>query len=184
MTSRNKIIQSVRDHKPNPVDLPENFSLEIETLDLEDRYAFHLDSIGGKARFFESKEDALNALPDPKEGLMLDDIVRGIHTVTNRAEPDITVIEGRFAVAENGAILVTDNEVPNRVSLFLGQKLIALVSRESLIINMHDAYKLIDLSSVGFAIFIAGPSATADIGQILVRGAHGPSEMEVYLYKE
>lgn len=182
MNSRDKILQSVRNHKPAPVDLPSDLTVDQHRMDIEDRFVFHLDAIGGKTRFFESRSTAVESLPKSDDGLSMNDLVRDLNTVEEGEEPGITVVEAKLAVAENGAVYVTDEEVVNRESLFLGHKIIALVPRESLLVDMHEAYDKIDLSRVGFGIFIAGPSATADIAQILVRGAHGPSEMEVWFF--
>lgn len=182
MTSREKILQSVRANMPLAEELPEEWVQPHPALDLRDQFSFHLDAIGGVARFFATKSAAIDALSDLNQDLLIRDLIRGISYKEDGREPDVTVIEARLAVAENGAVWVTDGEVSERNYLFLGQKLIALVPQERLVSTMHEAYELIDLTSVGFGIFIAGPSATADIAQILVRGAHGPSEMEVWFY--
>jgi L-lactate dehydrogenase complex protein LldG len=47
---------------------------------------------------------------------------------------------------------------------------------------MHEAYK--NLKIKNFALFMAGPSKTADIEQSLVIGAHGAKRCFLYLYKE
>lgn len=183
MTSREKILRSVREHLPPTEELPSVPNHAAEALDLPDRFAFHLQAIGGEARFFSSRQSAVDELAHLGKDTIIRDVVRGIGLHEQVNEPDVTIIEARLAVAENGAVWVTDQEVKHRNILFLGQKLIALVSREKLVSDMHEAYAAIDLSSVGFGIFIAGPSATADIAQILVRGAHGPSQMEVWFYE-
>lgn len=181
--SRERILRSVRNNTPSPVDLPAQLHFDQSVLDLKDRFAFHLDSVGGVARFFNSREEAISALPESGNGVLVRNLISGKNTLSDETEPDVTVVEARYAVAENGAVYVTDEEVLERNFLFLGQKLIALVPLDCLLADMHEAYTTVDLSSVGFGIFIAGPSATADIAQILVRGAHGPSEMEVWFYK-
>lgn len=184
MNSRETILQSVRDHKPAPVALPTRARTAPPPMDVLDRFVFHLDGIGGVTRFFESRQAALETLKQSSSGLMLRDLIQGESTIQEDSvtEPDVTAVEARFAVAENGAVYITDQEVGHRQFLFLGRKLIALVPKNALVPDMHEAYDRIKLSSVGFGIFIAGSSATADIAQILVRGAHGPAEMEVWFY--
>ena len=182
MTSREKILQSVREHLPPAEELPTEPESPAQALDLADRFAFHLEAVGGKARFFSSRQSAIDELGHLGEKASVRDVIRGVGLHEQVNEPDITIVDARLAVAENGAVFVTDQEVENRNILFLGQKLIALVPSGKLVSDMHEAYAQIDLTTVGFGIFIAGPSATADIAQILVRGAHGPSQMEVWFY--
>jgi len=93
-------------------------------------------------------------------------------------------------VAENGAVWVTDHDVPQRVIYFLCQHLVLVVPAIEIVDNMHAAYER--LNSAGdnggsifaqplFGTFIAGPSKTADIEQSLVIGAHGARSLTVYL---
>lgn len=92
---------------------------------------------------------------------------------------DLAVLPGHFAVAENGAIWLTEELMVLRALPFICQRL-AVVVRE-VVATMHEAYARIGSSDYGFGAFIAGPSKTADIEQSLVVGAHGPRSMTVYL---
>jgi L-lactate dehydrogenase complex protein LldG len=46
---------------------------------------------------------------------------------------------------------------------------------------MHDAYARIVIPTPGFALWLSGPSKTADIEQALVIGAHGARSCTVLL---
>ena len=94
---------------------------------------------------------------------------------------DFTIYRGSLAVAENGAVLVSDIDVPHRVIFFIAQHLILLVDRQQIVETMHDAYRMIELGGPGFHCFISGPSKTADIEQSLVIGAHGCRSMQLYV---
>lgn len=94
---------------------------------------------------------------------------------------DFTIYRGTLAVAENGAVFVSDVDVPHRVIFFIAQHLILLVDRCDVVDTMHDAYRKIELGGRGFDCFISGPSKTADIEQSLVIGAHGCRSMQLYI---
>ncbi len=86
---------------------------------------------------------------------------------------DVAIVKGTFAVAENGAIWVTESNMLHRVLPFITQHLILVVEKKQIYTNMHQAYQRINLRDIGFGVFIAGPSKTADIEQSLVIGAQG-----------
>ncbi|MDO9256868.1 MAG: LUD domain-containing protein [Bacteroidales bacterium] len=90
-------------------------------------------------------------------------------------------IEGQIAVAENGAIWVSDRWFPNRIIPFITRRLILKISVNDLVPTMHQAYTRIDWSELSYGVFIAGPSKTADIEQSLVIGAHGPKSLTVLI---
>jgi L-lactate dehydrogenase complex protein LldG len=94
---------------------------------------------------------------------------------------EVTLIRANFGVAENGAVWVTENELPDRVLPFICQHLMVILNKMDIVHNMHEAYQRVDLLDYEFGTFIAGPSKTADIEQSLVLGAHGPKTMTVFL---
>ncbi|MCI0492871.1 MAG: lactate utilization protein, partial [Planctomycetes bacterium] len=106
---------------------------------------------------------------------------------------DIAILLGEFAVAENGAVWVTDRRVPLRVIYFLCQHLVLVVPASEIVDHMHAAYERLATAGTGsrstfaepvFGVFISGPSKTADIEQALVIGAHGPRSLTVFLVDE
>lgn len=94
---------------------------------------------------------------------------------------DFAILPGDFAVAENGAIWVTDQGLPHRVVYFITQHLVLVVRQSQILDNMHQAYDRLAFSNPGFGVFISGPSKTADIEQSLVIGAHGARSLTVYV---
>ena len=94
---------------------------------------------------------------------------------------DFVVYEGSLAVAENGAIWITDRDLRHRVVFFITQYLVLLVRRTSIVPTMHQAYAQIAPLRPGFGVFLSGPSKTADIEQSLVIGAHGCRELQVFV---
>ncbi len=94
---------------------------------------------------------------------------------------DFVVYPGEFAVAENGAVWLTDRNLKHRVVFFITQFLVLVVRKNSIVHNMHEAYPKTNTPQPGFGLFLSGPSKTADIEQSLVIGAHGCRELQVYL---
>jgi L-lactate dehydrogenase complex protein LldG len=65
--------------------------------------------------------------------------------------------------------------------LTLAENLAVVLPVENILPTMHEAYERIDLAKTSYALFMAGPSKTADIEQSLVIGAHGAMGMKVFL---
>ncbi len=85
---------------------------------------------------------------------------------------DLAIIKGEFAVAENGAVWVKEENCRHRALYFITQKLMIVVPKDH-IVATHPSVAFVEN---GFGIFISGPSKTADIEQSLVIGAHGATE--------
>lgn len=94
---------------------------------------------------------------------------------------DFVIYRGEFAVAENGAIWLSDRDLKHRVVFFITQFLVLVVRREDIVNNMHEAYDRAEIPQPGFGVFLSGPSKTADIEQSLVIGAHGCRELNVFV---
>lgn len=97
---------------------------------------------------------------------------------------DFVIYPGEFAIAENGAIWVTDKDLKHRVIFFITQHLVLVVPKSKLLHNMHEGYQRLKFDEPRFGLFVSGPSKTADIEQSLVIGAHGCRSMQVFLIDE
>ena len=64
---------------------------------------------------------------------------------------------------------------------FISEYLVILLSRKSIVSNMHQAYERIQFTGYGYGSFISGPSKTADIAQALVMGAQAARGVTVIL---
>lgn len=94
--------------------------------------------------------------------------------VHNLSTVDLAIVKGEFAVAENGAVWMKNEENRHRALYFIAQNIVIVISKNDIVNNMHEAYERISFEKSGFGTFISGPSKTADIEQSLVIGAHGP----------
>ena len=97
------------------------------------------------------------------------------------ADVDLFITTSNLAVAKNGALWITDEGLRARVLPFISQQLAVIIKKEFIVATMHDSYDIIADADYGYAVFVAGPSKTADIAQSLVLGAHGPKTMTVFI---
>jgi len=96
---------------------------------------------------------------------------------------DAGITSADFALADTGSlVMISSNEEARLVSL-LPLLHIAVVPVERLITGLDELFTLLPVPSERSSsmVFITGPSRTADIEQILVRGVHGPGEIHVVL---
>lgn len=192
MTNRNKILNAVLMNQPEPSALPVLNFLTEDANTLREKFTTVLTGIGGQVIDVESIGDIrFYILNNYGAGLrkvttvhLLSDVLEPVRV--NSPDPhslqnvDHAVIEANFAVAENGAVWLTEDRYP-RVLPFITQNLVVIVNVKDIVPTMHEAYQRIGDSEYGFGTFIAGPSKTADIEQSLVLGAHGARSMTVFL---
>lgn len=95
---------------------------------------------------------------------------------------DVGVVKGEFGVAENGSIWVPQT-MRERDICFISENLVVILPEHRVVSNMHEAYREISFNDYGYGTFIAGPSKTADIAQVLVQGAQAARGMTVILVK-
>lgn len=189
MTARERILERIRQNKPNGKPLPESFSSGDETLSKDQliiRFRENLKKAGAEVAACESEDEIKNWLAANADDRTID--LRSSETKTKYAatvskeelgKTEKLVIEGQFGVAENGAIWVDETNFPDRLLPFVTEKLIVVLNRKNIVSDMHNAYQKVNLMNAGFGVFISGPSKTADIEQSLVYGAHGAKELFV-----
>jgi len=192
MNSREKILQTIGQNKPAYVALPPVNSFITQTDDLLNTFAETLTASGGFCTVVADLQPVKDfVLQQKQKGLEVIVGVEGLsdnnigsfknYSAVQLQQVDTVVVKGSVAVAENGAIWVTESSMGNRVLPFISEHLIIVIDKESIVANMHEAYKRITIDKEGYGVFIAGPSKTADIEQSLVVGAHGPLSLQVYI---
>lgn len=191
MSSREKILNAVKSSQPEQRALPPLQFQLYNTLDAPTIFGNVLSTIGGAAHFVSSYKEIEEIVaieyPHAKRIVSVCKEIKIGEEISSDIDPhsledvDLAIINAHFAVAENAALWVTDQLIPERVLPFITQQLAVVVKKEDILFTMHQAYDRIGDSDYGFATFIAGPSKTADIEQSLVLGAHGPKTMRVFI---
>jgi len=183
MNSRAHILARVRRNQPAWRALPEIPSFERPLADPWAAFAKALARMGGSVAV-------------PPEGVALDAFIRArfpqaqvicsatpevagtraVSTVRRPAElddVDVGVVRAAFGVAETGSVWLSEREFGVNVLGFLSQHLVVLLDPAAIVPDLHHAYRHPGFREARYSVFMTGPSATADIEGVLVRGAQG-----------
>jgi L-lactate dehydrogenase complex protein LldG len=192
MNSREKILAAIKTNQPALQQLPQLEGLDaIQYSDSLEQFMHVLKTIGGTVveinntnaiieyvnNNFRNYKNYVTTLTDLDTIKKLDEHLSP-HFLENI---ELAIVKAQFAVAENGAVWLTNDEMRIRALPFICEHLAVVVNKKDIVNNMKEAYGLIGNSPYDFGVFIAGPSKTADIEQSLVLGAHGPKTMTVFI---
>ena len=191
MSSKNDILSAIRRHTGKRYDMPE---LTLDAITYEDKILQFTDSLkaaGGQVVLMQPGDDINDIIrhhfPDAiRIASNLSSITCATFNPDDLDDPreldntDLAIVEGHFGVAENGAVWITRQVKHNALS-FISNSPVTPIDRNSIVNNMHEAYKRTENMTYDFGAFISGPSKTADIEQALVLGAHGPVKVLVVL---
>src|SRR6266404_4686789 len=197
VSAREEILKSIAQNRPSFKEVSEiNITGGADDSgDLIKLFISALENNSGKVIQVDAIESIKSELCKDLQGANY--VVNTIHEI-GLTNPEITsstsagklnhvykaYIKGKLGISENGSIWIDENVMVNRLLPFISEHLVILIYDNEIVLNMHDAYKKIDIAKTGFGVFVAGPSKTADIEQWLVVGAHGPRSLTVYLIKD
>lgn len=176
---------------------PELTQQWISYEDPAEQFANMLTSVGGLCARVKNVEEINNKLAElpayqaaKKICSQIPDCGQPNVEINNVTDPhdfediDFSILPGEFAIAENGAVWITNDGGPARTLYFLSQHVALLVPAAEIVQNMHAAYERLSFETPKFGTFMSGPSKTADIEQSLVIGAHGARSLTVFLVDE
>jgi len=194
MTSKEKILNSIKKNNlVQSVELPSYKDFGVKFKNKFETFAAMLESVGGKALLI-SKEDLDKTIQEiyPNEKVIASNVdfctlgnfqANSFENARDLEDIDLAIVKGHFAVAENGAVWVKNEENRHRALYFIAQNIVIVIDEKNIVNNMHEAYEKLSFDKAGFGVFISGPSKTADIEQSLVIGAHGPKSGYVIFIK-
>jgi len=163
--------------------MPQVRPFDQGTFALLDRFRTGLELLGGTfvdydhsvdlnakvAELFPQAQVICSAVPEVAGTKRLQDIghPRELDDV------DVAVVRAAFGVAETGSIWLSEKELGVIALGYLGQHLVALLDPAEIVVDLHEAYKDPRFMTAKYAVLMTGPSATADIEGVLIRGAQG-----------
>jgi L-lactate dehydrogenase complex protein LldG len=206
--SRETVLHKVRTalgrNAGQPVEEPPPVRLRIPEIDIEARIASfrtRIEALAGKTYAARSAREAR----DYAEGIISGrtavasnaPILRefgitalpGVQTgVTDREElralcatAAVGITGADYALADTGTLVLLSSQQEARMISLLPPVYIAIVKRERLLTGLDELLTVLPhpAEQTSSMVLITGPSRTADIEQILVRGVHGPGEIHV-----
>ena len=190
MSSREEILARVRGNQPAPRPLPALATFERPLESPLDTFRTSLERMGGRLVVPEPGtpiEAAIRArYPDAQVVCSACAQVTGgraLAATTAAAtlqDVDVGVVRARFGVAETGSVWLSEAEYVVNALGFLSQHLAVLLDPADIVANIHVAFRHPGFRAAGYAVLMTGPSATADIEGVLIRGAQGIRSLTVF----
>lgn len=128
--------------------------------------------VASNAPFLEAC--GITALPQVQSGFTDRDALREAC-----AAADIGITSADYALAETGTLVMLSSRQEARLVSLLPPVHLAIIPRSRIVANLDELLSLLPkpAEQSSSMVLITGPSRTADIEQILVRGVHGPGEI-------
>lgn len=183
MTSRETILARVRRNQPAWRALPQVPDFSQPLADPLATFAAALRRMGGTLAEVPGGDSIYRFIrarfPDARVICSATPEVEGTRPVEAVRQPgdlddvDVGVVRAVFGVAETGSVWLSEREFGVNALGFLSQHLVVLLDPASIVPNLHDAYRHAGFREARYSVLMTGPSATADIEGVLIRGAQG-----------
>lgn len=148
------------------------------------RFETMLAALGGRLASMDDLESAFSkrAWIDEDAGRVLEEIDRLPRlgpALVDIWEAEVGITTADLAIAETGSLLVSSGPGKLRMASLAPPVHIALIRRSEIVESLDQAIARCGPSS---SVIITGPSRTADIEGIIIRGVHGPGELLVLVH--
>lgn len=188
MSARDQIlarVQAALRNPPAPAE-PPPVMLRVPTGTMEERVAQFttaLEKLAGQVHAVAGEAEAadcVRAIAGARSIYSTHPLVAS--TTDSLATADVGVTGAAYALADTGSLVMLSAE-ESRLASLLPPIHVAVVRRDQIVSGLDELLTAVPLPAERSAslVVITGPSRTADIEQILVRGVHGPGELHVVL---
>ncbi|GBQ81679.1 hypothetical protein AA13595_0709 [Gluconacetobacter johannae DSM 13595] len=190
MNARDTILDALRRNRPDPAAHPLPPPVMLGDLDAgQARFVAGLRLLGGDllerapgeplaaaiARRFPDARLICSAVPGVDGAVPVQDLPNA-----QAADPvDVAVVRAAFGIAETGSIFLSEAQLHLNALAHLAQHLVVLLDPAQLTANLHTAYQRPEFRTARYGVLMSGPSATADIQGVLIRGAQGVRSLSV-----
>jgi L-lactate dehydrogenase complex protein LldG len=189
MATREAFLAKVRAAQPDARQRPEVPLFASAGGDLRARFTAALAGMGGTCVEAASAADVL-ALIHERFGedasvCSATPEVHGTRPLSADTPPaslqdvDVGVVRARFGVAETGSVWFSEREYVVNSLGYIVQHLVVLLDPAQMVDGLQDVYRRPDFRDARYAALVTGPSATADIEGVLIRGAQGVRSLTV-----
>lgn len=189
MATREAFLEKVRQAQPPARPRPDVPLFSAVGGDLRTRFTAALQAMGGNCVDVAAAGDVLALIRerfgDAASVASATPEVSGTRALTADTEPaslqdiDVGVVRARFGVAETGSVWFSEREYVVNALGYIVQHLVVLLDPAWLLDGLQDVYRRDDFRDARYAALVTGPSATADIEGVLIRGAQGVRSLTV-----
>lgn len=189
MTTREAFLAKVRAAQPPARPRPDVPLFASAGGDLHARFTAALQAMGGACVGATAASDVLGLIRERfgAEASIVSATpeVPGTRALTAETEPaslqdiDVGVVRARFGVAETGSVWFSEREYVVNALGYIVQHLVVLLDPAQMLDGLQDVYRRDDFRAARYAALVTGPSATADIEGVLIRGAQGVRSLTV-----
>jgi L-lactate dehydrogenase complex protein LldG len=147
-----------------------------------DPCAFVAGAIAGKTAVASNApylaECGIAQLPGVRSGILDREELRAAC-----ATADVGITSADYALADTGTLVMLAGPAEARLISLLPPAHIAVLPRDRILTGLDELFTILPnpAAVTSSMVLITGPSRTADIEQILVRGVHGPGQITVVI---
>lgn len=187
VSSKDGILAALRANAPAAVALPDVPLFDNSPLEALPQFIATFERMGGKwaGAVADIEAEIRTRFPAAKVICSAVSEVAGTRRVEEVSDPrtledvDVGVVRAAFGVAETGSLFLSEAEYRVNALGYLPQHLVVLLDTEDIEPNLHRAYQRREFHAARYAVLMSGPSATADIEGVLIRGAQGVRSLTV-----
>ena len=158
----------------SPLVVEPNYGFQSD--DLWSSFRTELEELGGRLVDKEKVEayiDKTRWVDGEAEAL-----VGGKSTVGGIWDAEVGFAVAKCAIAQTGTLVFESGTDSHRLTTLVPAVSVVFVSRRAIVRTMAEAFDFVSRTN-RTCVFVTGPSRTADIEGVLVRGVHGPGELLV-----